>query len=120
MAGLIGGLGSAALTVRAAYRLGSPLLVTLLITGWVIGPFVLFVIVDRASKHWATLTRSTLYASMLLVALGSLAIYVRFVYGPTRAKPAFAFVAVPPASVIFAGLAIIVAALLSRGISRES
>ena len=111
-------IGSAGLTMRAAYRIDTPRLVLILVMGWVLAPFFVFFFTDLAAKRWPLLIRTVLYTVMIIISLGSLAIYIRFVFGPARTKPAFAFVAVPPATVLLGVIAVSIAALMSRRTSR--
>jgi hypothetical protein len=60
--------------------------------------FVTLVLAHVVSKRWSVLTRATLYSVMLILTLGSLAIYGDVALGPPGAKTAFVFVVVPPAS----------------------
>ena len=118
MAAFVAAIGSAGLTMRAAYRIDTPRLVLILVMGWVLAPFFVFFFTDLAAKRWPHLIRTVLYTVMIIISLGSLAIYIRFVFGPARTKPAFAFVAVPPATVLLGVIAVSIAALMSRRTSR--
>jgi hypothetical protein len=114
VAAFVAAIGSAGLTMRAAYRISTPRLVLILVMGWVLAPFFIYFFTDLAAKRWPQLIRTVLYSVMIIISLGSLAIYIRFVLGPTRAKPAFAFVAVPPTAVLLGVIAVSIAALMSR------
>jgi hypothetical protein len=65
----------------------------ILFTGWVLAPFIGLAWADRMSGTWAPATRATLHHLMLVVAIGSLAIYVYDV--ASSFSGAVLFVAVP-------------------------
>ena len=65
----------------------------ILFTGWVLAPFIGLAWADRVSGRWAPATRATLHYLMLVVAIGSLAIYIYDV--ATSYGRAVLFVAVP-------------------------
>lgn len=60
------------------------------------------------------MTRAALYGVMLVVTLGSLAIYGDDAMGHRTAKAAFVYVAVPPASWLLTAIVVPIAALISR------
>jgi len=70
------------------------------------------------SKRWSVLTRATLYTVMLVLTVGSLAIYGDVALGPPRPKAAFVFVVVTPASWLLIGIVLTIAALISGRPSR--
>lgn len=117
---LIGGVGSVGLMLHAGRRTDSPRLLLALFAIWVLSPFVALEVADIVSKGWSVITRATLYSVMLVLALGSLATYGVAAWGPLRAKPAFVFVMVPPASWLLIAMVISVAALISRMLSRRN
>jgi len=86
---------------------------------WVLSPFVALVVANIVSKGWSVITRTTLYSVMLVLALGSLAMYGDVPSGPLGAKTVPVFVIVPPASWLFIATAISMAALISRSPSRR-
>ena len=104
---LAGAGGSIGLTLRVGHRNNSRLLLVLFCT-WVLSPFIALVWANLVSKRWPILARATLYSVMLVLTLGSLAIYGEVAFGPPRAKPAFVFLVVPLASWLL--IAIVVAA----------
>ena len=57
----IGAAGSVALMLYAGERVGSPSLLIVLFTVWVVFPFALLGLAIVVSKRWADLTRVTLY-----------------------------------------------------------
>jgi hypothetical protein len=113
---LAGAAGSLALMLHAGRRNDSRILLVL----FTISPFVALVVADVVSKRWSVLTRATLHSAMLVLTLGSLAIYGVVALGPPRAKTGFAFVVVPPASLLLIALALPIAALISGRLSRRS
>jgi hypothetical protein len=103
------------------FRAGHPpLFLVVLFTGWVLSPFVALVLADIASKRWSALTRAALYGVMLVLAVGSLAIYGDDALRPRRAQAAFVFVVVPPASWLLIATVVPIAALISRRRPPES
>jgi len=116
---LAGAAGSLGLMLHAGRRNDSRLLLVLF-TIWVLSPFVALVLADVVSNRWSVLTRATLHGVMLVLTLGSLAIYGDAALGPPRAKTAFVFVVVPPASWLLIAIAVPIAALISGRLSRRS
>jgi hypothetical protein len=116
---LAGAAGSFGLMLHAGRRNDSRILLVLF-TIWVLSPFVALVLADVVSKGWSVLTRATLHSVMLVLTLGSLAIYGDVALGPPRAKTAFVFVVVPPASWLLIAIAVPIAALMSCRLSRRS
>jgi hypothetical protein len=113
-----GAVGSVGLTLWAGRHNSSRILLVLFAL-WVLSPFMALVLANAVSKRWSVLTRATLHSVMLLLALGSLAIYGDVALGPPRAKTAFFFVVVPPASWLIIAIVVPIAALLSgRGTRR--
>ena len=53
---------------------------------WVLSPFIALVLANMISKRWSVLIRATLYTVMLILTVGSLAIYGDVALGPPRAK----------------------------------
>ena len=118
IAGLVGAAGSVGFLLRAGQRTSRLLLVIMVI--WVLAPFVALVLADVVSKRWTFLVRATLYGVMLFVTLGALAVYADDAVRPRQAQAAFVFVVVPLASWLLMAIAIPIAALLSRRLSRRS
>ncbi len=115
---LAGAVGSVGLVLHAGLRKDSPRLLLVLFAIWVLSPFVALLFANFVSKGWSVITRATLYSVMLVVALGSLAIYGDVALGPLGAKTVPVFVIVPPASWLFIAVAVPIAALLSGRLSR--
>ena len=116
---LAGAAGSFGLMLHAGRRNDSRILLVLF-TIWVLSPFVALVLADVVSKRWSVLTRATLHSVMLVLTVGSLAIYGDVALGPPRAKTAFIFVVVPPASWLLIAIAVPIAAQISGRLSRRS
>ena len=113
---MAGSLGSLYLLFRASQR--RPPLLMIIFVIWVLSPFVALLLADLASKRWSVVMRVTLHSLMLVLALGSLAVYGDDALRPRTAQAAFVYVATPPASwLLFAVVAI--AAFISRRVSRR-
>ncbi len=97
-----------------------PLLIVVLFVIWVLSPFVALVLADVVSKRWSVLTRTALYSVMLVVTLGSLAIYGDDALGHRRPQAAFVWVVVPPASWLLIAIVVPIAALISSRLSRRN
>jgi SnoaL-like polyketide cyclase len=112
----VGAAGSVGLMLRVGHRNDSaiPLVLLVLFTGWVLSPFLGLVAVDIASRRWSARTRATLHGVMLIVALGSLAIYGAFAFGPPRPKPAAVFLLVPLGSWLLMAIVVPIAAVVSK------
>ena len=114
---IAGAVGSFGLMLHAGRHQRSLILIGLF-TVWDLSPFVALVCAHVVSKHWSVLTRATLYGVMLVLTLGSLAIYGNVALGPPRPKPAFVFLVVPPASWLLIAI-VPIAALISGRRSRR-
>ncbi len=116
---LAGAVGSVGLMLHAGRRNDSRILLVLFAL-WVLSPFMALVLANVVSKRWLVHTRATLYSVMLVLTLGSLAIYGVVALGPPKPKTAFVFVVVPPASWLLIAIVVPTAALISgRRSSRE-
>ena len=113
---VVGAAGSVGFLLRAGQRTSRLLLVIMLL--WVLAPFMALVLADVLSKRWTflaqALMRATLYSVMLVLTLGSLAVYLDDVLRPRQAQAAFVFVVVPLVSWLLMAIAIPIAAVLSR------
>lgn len=107
-----GAAGSLGLMFRADQRTPRFLLVLFVI--WILSPFVALAWANMVSKRWPVLTRATLYGVTLVITLGSLAFYGKFISPPAGSPRAFVFVAVPPASWLLMAIVVSAAALISR------
>jgi hypothetical protein len=114
---LVGAAGSVGLMLYAGRHNASRLLM-IIFAIWVLSPFMGLVLAHVVSKSWSVVTRAALHSLMLIIALGSLAIYADVALGPPRAKTAAVFVVVPPTSWLLIAVTLPVAALLSRRLSR--
>jgi hypothetical protein len=115
---LAGAAGSVALMLRAGHRNPSRLLIVLFAL-WVLSPFMALLLANVVSKSWSVLTRVTLYVMMLVVPLGSFAIYGALAFGLLRAKIGFVFLVVPAASWLLIGVVIPLAAMMSGRASKS-
>lgn len=113
---LAGAGGSVGLMLRAGQR--TPRLLLVIMAIWVLSPFTALVLANVVSKRWSVLTRATLYSVMLVVTLGSLAIYGADALWPPRAQAAFVFVLVPPLSWLLTATVVPIASLVSGRLSR--
>ena len=82
---LAGAAGSIGLMLHAGRRNDSRLLL-LGFALWVLSPFVALVLANIVSKRWSVHARAMLYILMVVLTLGSLAIYGVVALGPPRAK----------------------------------
>jgi len=115
---VVGAGGSVGLMLRAGQR--SPRLLLVLFTIWVLSPFVALAWANVVSRRWSVLTRATLYGVTLVVTLGSLALYGDVVrVTPPGSPNAFVFVVVAPGSWVLMTVAVAIAALVSRQLSRR-
>jgi hypothetical protein len=109
---MAGAGGSIALMMHVAPRM--PVLLVVLIGGWVVAPFVILTLVESVAARWPAPVRTTIQAVIVVTAIVSLAIYAASAFGPPRPKPAFYFVLVPPVSVAVAAAAIAIAGYIAR------
>jgi hypothetical protein len=120
------GAGGRAFTVAAAFtsvaltlwvgRGGSSLVLMGLFVGWALLPFAGLFLADRMAARWSPVTRKTLYIVMLMVAVGSVAVYGA-VAVRQPAQPAFMFLVVPLCSWVLMAGSIGIAAFVSRSSS---
>jgi hypothetical protein len=116
---LLGAVGSVGLMLYVGRRNDSRILLVLFAL-WVLSPFMVLVLANVVfAKRWSVLTRAALYTVMLVLTLGSLALYGDVAFGPPRAKTAFVFVVVPPASWLLIAIVVPIAALISGRVSRQ-
>jgi hypothetical protein len=117
---VVGAAGSVGLMLHVGRRKDPPRLLMALFTIWVLSPFVALGLANIISKGWSVITRATLYSVMLVLTLGSLAIYGDVALGPLTAKTTSVFVVVPPASWLLIAVVVSIAALISRSLSSRS
>ena len=114
-------VAGAVLSIGLMLRAGHPpLFLRVLFAIWVLAPFVALLWADAFSTRWSAVTRATLHGVMLLVALGSVAIYAYVVVRPPRSTPAFVWVVVPVASCVLMAIIIPMAAFISGRRSRKT
>ena len=118
IAALVGAVGSAGLMLRAGRH--TPRFLLVIFVFWVLSPFAAVAWAEVVSKRWPVLTRAALYIVMLVITLGSLAIYGHDAASPPRAKAAFVFVIVPPASWLLIAIVVPIAALISGRRARRA
>jgi hypothetical protein len=80
-------------------RRNPSLLLLIIFAAWVIAPFLGVLFADLVWKRGGAM----LHGLMLLLAVGSLAIYAWVAFGPPMAKPAAVFLILPAASWILIG-----------------
>jgi hypothetical protein len=114
---VVGAAASLGLLFRASER--TPKFLLLLFIGWVLAPFVALVLADIGSKRWSVVTRTTLHVVMLIVTLGSFAMYGGVVAMPPGSRPAALFLMVPVGSLLLMAIVLPIAAVLSGRRSRE-
>jgi hypothetical protein len=114
----VGAAGSVCLMAYAGRRNNSRILL-LLFTIWVLSPWVAAGLAHMVSKRWTAAMRATLYAAMLLLTLGSLAIYADVAFGHPNVKTGFIFLVVPFASWLLLGIIVATATILSGRRSRR-
>jgi len=90
----------------------------LLFGAWVISPFMAPVLTNVVLQRLSILSRATLNTTMLLMTLGSLAIYGDVAFGHTRAKIGSVFLILPLLSWLLIAVAVAIAALVARRQSR--
>jgi hypothetical protein len=115
---ITGAIGSVGFMSWVGHRNPSRLLILLFLI-WDLSPFIGLIIVDLVSKRWRVITRATLYGVMVILSLGSLALYGDVVLRP-RPQPAFMFLVVPAGSWLLMMIAVSIAALVSRRLSRRN
>ena len=118
VAAVVGAVGSVALTLYAGRNNNLPFLM-ILMSGWVLAPFMGFALASRYSGSWTASTRAVLDAVIVLVAVASLVIYARDVLRPPAAKAAAVFVAVPISAWLLMLIGVPLTALISRRRSRS-
>lgn len=112
-AAVVGAVGSVALTLYAGRANNLPFLM-ILMSGWVLAPFMAYALAGKFSGSWAPATRATLDAMIVLVAVASVALYARGAIRPPASKPAAVFVAVPIAAWLLMLIGVPLTALISR------
>ncbi len=112
-ASVVGAVGSVALTLYAGRANNLPFLM-ILMSGWVLAPFMGYALASKYAGRWAASTRAALDGVIVLVAVGSLVLFARGALRPPASKPAAVFVAVPIAAWLLMLIAVPLTALISR------
>ena len=112
IAAVVGAVGS--LGFMFTFGRHAPVFLLVVFFFWVLSPFAALFWANRESKRWPSLVQSTLEIVTLVVAAASLAIYADDTMHPRQAQAAFVYVAVAPASWLFAAVAVAIAAIVSR------
>lgn len=115
---VVGAAGSVGLTLYAG-RHSDSLTLKVLFALWVLSPFLGLILAVVASRLWSFFTRAALHSAMLVVSLGSLAIYGVRVLRPPKSQAAFVFVVVPVASWLLIAVVVLLASCLSGRLSRR-
>lgn len=113
VAAVVGAIGSVALTLYAGRNNNLPFLM-ILMSGWVLAPFMGYALASRYTASWSASTRAVLDGIIVLVAVTSLVIYARDVLRPPASKAAAVFVAVPIGAWLLMLIAVPLTALISR------
>jgi hypothetical protein len=112
LAAVFGAVGSIGL-LRHAQRHPPPLIVAGFVA-WVLAPFLILGIANLLSSRWPMKVSAALYSVTMFVTVASLAIYIDDNIAHRAAKPAFVYVAVPPASVLLSAIVLAIAAFVSK------
>jgi hypothetical protein len=110
---VVGAICAVALTTYAGARVESPLLLRLLFALWVFSPFAALLTGHAISESWRPAMRVALHTVTLVTAAGSSLAYAYFAFGEARPATA-AFVLIPPASWLFASVALGTTAFSAR------
>src|SRR3954447_12007675 len=116
-ANVVGAVGAIAFLLYAKQH--PPKLLLAMFVVWVLSPYVGLSVGSSVSKRWKTGTRTALYGTTILIALGSLTVYAADALWPRKAQPAFVFVLVPPAAWLLAITVVTVAGYLPRPTATE-
>ena len=114
---LAGAAGSVGLTLSAGQ--GRDLRLLVVFTIWAFAPFAALVLAHVVARRWLVHTRATLYCLMLVLTLGSLAIYVGDALRHPGTQDAFVFVLVPLVSWVLIALVIPIGAFAAGRLSRR-
>jgi hypothetical protein len=114
---LIGSIASVVLVMYAG-RHNTSVLLNILFSGWVLSPFIGFLIANRISGKWHILTRTILSWMMILITFVSLLGYCG-ILRLSGTKPAFIFLIIPFVSWILIVAEIGISSMISRKLSEE-
>ena len=112
-AAVVGAVGAVALTLYAGRANDLPFLM-ILMSGWVFAPFFGYAVATRFSRRWSPSTRTALDIVIVVIAIASVAIYGFDVFGPSHARRATPYVAVPIAAWLLMLSVVAIAALSAR------
>ena len=110
---LVGTVCSLGLVLNAGRH--TPVFLLILFIGWVLSPFLAFLVANRISRSWSDYARATIYYLMIMVTLGSLVGYSGAFNSP-HTKPAFIFLVVP----LISWVLIVIVIPISRRLSRKN
>jgi hypothetical protein len=91
----------------------------ILMSGWVLAPFMGYALASRYSARWAASIRTVLDGIIVIVAVASLVMYTREALRPPASKAAAVFVAVPVGAWLLMLIGVPLAALIVRRRSRS-
>lgn len=104
----IGAVGAVGLMLYTG-RHNPSVLLRVLFTLWVLGPFLALQWALMVSARWAVGTQATLRALTLILSVVTPAIYAYIAFGPPRQQTAATFVVVPPISCVLLAFALLAA-----------
>jgi uncharacterized membrane protein len=102
IAAVLGGVASIGL-LRHAQQHPPPIIIALFVV-WVLAPFAILGGANLLSSRWPASLRTTLSVVTLCVAVASVGIYLDDNFARRTAKPAFVYVATPPATVLLSAV----------------
>ena len=97
IAAVTGAVAAVGITLYAGRNSNLPLLM-ILMAGWVFAPFFGYALARKLSAHRSPAISAALDVAIVCIAIGSLAIYSYDAFGPSHARRATPYVAVPIAS----------------------
>ena len=110
---LLGAIASVALVFIAGRRSPQRLLLVLM-SIWVLAPFIALMFANAISTRWSATTRAALYSVMIVLTLVSLAVYGAGASVPIGPHPAAVFVGVPIATWVVIAIVVPMAMIMSR------
>ncbi len=114
---ILGALGSFGFVLREGR--GAPLFLLLLFIGWVLSPFIAFLLISTFTRRWPTIARELLYGATLVLTLSSLIIYGFVSLRPHLSTPTAFFLLVPLGSWFLMGIAAAITAVVFGRLSRR-
>ena len=115
--------GSVGLLMKAAHRRAShptPPILLVLMTIWVLAPFIALASANLISNRRSLRTQATLYYVTVVLSVCSLVIYLYDAASPLRVKAAVVFVAVPLGSWLLMATVLAIVAFTSGHLSRRT